>query len=98
MSNFRVGQKVVCVDTRWIVTSHKEIVPVKNVVYTIRSVEIGYQGLPVIRLVEIINEPHQYSDGFKEARFIARRFRPIVTRKTDISVFKAMLTDERVGV
>lgn len=101
MSSFRVGQKVVCVDDEF----HGDFfdvpcLPVKGLVYTIRSIEVmtGSDGeqSPIIRLVEVINPAMPWTIGDVEIGFVPRRFRPVVERKTNISIFKAMLNPSRV--
>ncbi len=82
---FRVGQKVVCVDD---IPSPGKVwytqKPTVGHVYTVSGHGVGYYGdYPVIFVAEL-NNP---LIGYRETRF-----RPIVERKTDISIFKAMLT------
>lgn len=106
MCNFRVGQKVVCVYVPWpelafeLSAAFGVKLPEANKIYTIRWIGTASDGLTYVRLVEIVN-PVVGVEGFLrgECRFGVRRFRPIVTRNTDITIFKAMLTDqpERVG-
>jgi hypothetical protein len=89
---FRVGQKVVCVDAspaehgfvcfKWIVRGR---------VYTVRSLT-PYDGL---LLEEVIDHTRPHLNG-RERGFKSQRFRPIVERKTDISIFKAMLNPQGV--
>lgn len=88
--NFRVGQKVVCVDA----SSHFSgvwggDVPVEGAVYTVKAVGPSRRtysfGIPCLWLREITND----GDG----EYQASRFRPAVERKTDISIFTKMLTD-----
>lgn len=83
MSNFHVGQKVVCVD------AHGADNVIENGIYTIAG--LVFSGLGVT-LGEAF--PNVGDVGFK-----ACRFRPVVTRKTDIFIFRAMLntTPETVG-
>jgi hypothetical protein len=105
---FHVGQKVVCVDDR----CHGRYLPpgfssVPNLhgltagrVYTVRRV--GYiAGSDVfsIWLQEIIR-PTKLIFGIThdELPFAAARFRPLVERKTDISIFTAMLNSSRKKV
>jgi hypothetical protein len=92
----KVGDKVVCViETSWWKTPDDEILPQENVEYTIRTIEVS--GADVfLRLVEIVNAPQMYMQGFSECRFIADAFRPITPRQTDISMFTAMLNPQRV--
>lgn len=98
---FRVGQKVVCVDD----VPHGKYAPwpvkggldglTKGTVYTIR--EIGaYCGEPVVWLNEITREIVPGWEKYGEQGFSPARFRPLVERKTDISVFMKMLTPQGV--
>lgn len=84
---FRVGQKVVCVDVSYFGPNTSLLR--KGDVYTIASVD-AYEdahGEYGVTLVEIIPQPAPgWRDGFR-----ASRFRPVVERKTDISIFTAML-------
>lgn len=87
---FRVGQKVVCVDdgpSYW-----GDAVPLlKNQVYTISGFrQPDYEGGDIgIYLVEVqVHEDEYYTDSF-----LPSRFRPVVDRPTDISIFTRMLTD-----
>lgn len=77
---FRIGQKVVCVRNdnveHWL-----EL----NKVYTVEGVETYIGG---VKLTEI--GPHVDAEEY-HWYFINNRFRPLVERKTDISVFKALL-------
>lgn len=78
---FRVGQKVVCVDAKR--TNNRDIAELEErAVYTIR-----WTNGPHVRLMEstlrtVFGGDHPYG---------AHRFRPLVERKTDISVFEKML-------
>ena len=82
---FRVGQKVVCVDDelepgciRW-----GGVAPVKGQVYTVSGFGKALRGDELcLRLFELSTPAWCY---------LAHRFRPIVERKTDISIFTAML-------
>lgn len=87
---FEIGQQVVCVDDgddpfnpsgSW-----KGDAPVKGAVYTIKDMGTHvWYGHVCLGFVEIINGGEAH-----EGRYNARRFRPL--RKTDISIFTAMLT------
>mgnify|MGYP003496429940 CR=1 FL=1 len=84
---FKVGQKVVCVDDSqtpgcvW-----KADKPRKGSVYSVTEVGIHpLYGHLQLGFSEIKNSPLKYG------RYAARRFRPVVERKTDISIFTAML-------
>ncbi len=97
MSNFHVGQKVVCINTdsikgdllipvsRWLIKGNS---------YIIRWIgEFAYEpwrqfGIGV-RLEGIVREP----DGiWDDLPFSARRFRPVIERETSIEIFACMLT------
>jgi hypothetical protein len=83
---FRVGQKVVCVDESthdrggWHPLSG---IPQVGEIYTVTALGT-HRGMPAVRLREIRNGAH---DGY----YRAKRFRPAVERKTDISVFTEIL-------
>lgn len=92
---FRVGMKVVCVDGDTVFFGNRLAgwngdPPITGKIYTVHAIEFceRYQQ-PVLRLVEIRNE----------LGYWVNRFRPIVERKTDISIFTKMLTpsDEKIG-
>jgi hypothetical protein len=90
---FRVGQKVVCVNTGPMRSDRGNLLQTRRLVeggvYTITAVmEAG--GIFGVQVLEA--EP----DGATNWGFIARRFRPVVERKTDISIFTAMLNPEQV--
>lgn len=78
--NFRVGQKVVCVDDS--PRDERPVHVVKGHVYTIGSFcpLWGRKAVYLIEATAADNNP-----------FWADRFRPIVERKTDISVFTDIL-------
>jgi hypothetical protein len=99
MWTYYVGQKVICVDdTFTALRSFNEILPVKGTVYTVREIlpEITADRGVGLRLVEIRNKKNHYQGGFLECRFVPRRFRPVCTSKTNISVFTAMLTNTKI--
>lgn len=105
MCNFRVGQKVVCVDDGWAnwqladMRSAGISSPIKGEIYTVRAVET-LQGEAHVWLAEIVNPIVDYSDvGQNEQGWAPELFRPVVERKTDISVFTRLLntTPETVG-
>lgn len=81
---FRVGQKVVCVDSRsrpgfrdWR-PGHQ---PKKGAIYTVRDVCLCLDGSPGIRVTEIIRHGTVPVDDLPYA---AARFRPVVSRPTSI--------------
>lgn len=94
---FRVGQKVVCWNADWPKASYygEEVLPQKDEVYTIREL-LEIAGRTLLRVNEIRNPVMDYNFGKYECAFHISRFRPIVERKTDISIFTKMLTPEGV--
>lgn len=84
---FRIGQKAVCIapgKSNWAGTNQCVV----GSIYTVRQIHIRL-GECGILLEEITNPPWSF-DGL-ECGFRASRFRPLVERKTDISVFTALL-------
>ncbi len=100
--NFTVGQKVVLVRSFGDISSLRAAVdgvtlPVQGVTYTVREFDPDMSnGVLCIRLVEVVNDIHAW-DGL-EPSFEASLFRPVIQRKTDISVFKAMLNPSKEQV
>lgn len=92
-ANFRIGQKVVCVDASctsslgWFPGSE----PKRGRVYTVRSIGIARNHEPGIRLSELTLTTGRPGALQQDAYYRARRFRPAVERKTDISIFRKML-------
>ena len=84
---FRVGQKVVCIDAskRRLLGVWAADIPVKGCVYTVDGFLEHPLG-PGLILVEIKNDIDEHGGAYD-----ARRFRPVVERKTDISVFTRLL-------
>ena len=95
MSNFRIGQKVVCVnDDQQGQGYTDEIWPVKGQVYTVRAID----DLDCLLLNEIHNravDDLEYDEA-GEISFWEGMFRPAVEPKTDISIFTKMLDGSRV--
>lgn len=92
---FEPGQKIICVDDQnWPAefAAYTRNKPVKNAIYTVRAIE-RLDGIVGILLVEIRNARLYFAthrgDRLLEPRFNPKRFAPC--RKTDISVFTAML-------
>lgn len=90
--NFRVGQKVVCIyhlphESRRSGCNYPE----KGSVYTVRGHVAGTDAKERILLDEVYNQPMRCIVGTIEWGFRADAFRPIVERKTDISVFHEIL-------
>ena len=77
---FRVGQKVVCVDATG------TYLVCKGNVYTVTGVDTPF--------IEI---DHTEVPSFDDHRgMLASRFRPVVERKTDISIFTRMLKPQGI--
>jgi hypothetical protein len=100
---FRIGQKVVCVDAdsgagEWPRGSKL----ILGRVYTVRGIEPTVLGTAGLKLFEICLTSTPGHCGiiskktYKDAAYRADRFRPIVERKTDISIFKRMLKPQGV--
>jgi hypothetical protein len=80
---FRVGQQVVCIDASCAPgRAWNDYAPKQGDVYTVSGFGVSpYGDYETIEIAEI-NHPWGYR---------ASRFRPIVSRKTDISALKALL-------
>lgn len=101
MSNFRVGQRVVCVDdtaiglfNRW---SGEDAIR-EGQIYTVRSVHLDERGILVLWLDEVSRTALARARHGDMVGYRASRFRPVVERKSDISIFKAMLNQKPAGV
>lgn len=91
---FRVGQKVVCVNAGLIKASAGRVSGlVEGTVYTVRWSGVythpEFGTASCIRLHEVVRSCNFYLISDMPSRAI--RFRPLVERKTDISVFTALL-------
>lgn len=90
---FHVGQKVVCIKKgKWSKGFGWERVPLFGHIYTVRAIDRN--GL---LLLEVINPIAIHDDGLDEPHWCETRFRPVVERKTDISIFTRMLTPNKVS-
>lgn len=95
---FYVGQKVVCVNANPHPTAEwDDDGPVNGRIYTVAAVYLTPFGRrPAISLLEL--KRSQASQLiWKHNGYGQYRFRPIVERKTDISVFKKMLLGDDVN-
>lgn len=103
MTMFRVGQKVVCVDDaihdEWKAPGFVYVGGLdglkKGEIYTVRAVEFDSIEVAESLVLEEIVRPTLYTldrDGFR-----ASRFRPVVERKTDISIFTDILDRANKG-
>lgn len=85
---WQVGQKVVSIRSDFVACG--ETLPYVGAVYTIRDVEADDCGV-WLRLEEIANVPRGYREGFREAQFNARGFRPAVEDKTQLALLTSIL-------
>lgn len=98
--SFRIGEKVVCVNERQFKDSPGlwDGRLKRNAIYEIRWVGLfnnNFQGGRLsVRLVGLDRGGH----GFNDTPYCASRFRPLVTRTTDISIFTDMLIPHREKV
>lgn len=101
--DWKVGDRVICVDDDFDVGHHPVYrtasLPTKGGVYTVRGFyESTLKGVAVL-LDEIVNPPMpSVTLGWRELGFKPKRFRKVQPRKTDISIFTAMLHDQRQKV
>jgi hypothetical protein len=96
---FHVGQRVVCVSDK-LGGSWDAILPGiavggldglrRGSIYTVASVEYVY-SLEVLVLAEINRKQVKKKSHINARGFASSRFRPVVERKTDISIFEALL-------
>jgi len=80
MSNFKIGEKVVCVNNSNIQIDELELrigcrIPIEKEIYTIR--QIIYDDGDCFMLEEIINPKLEYDRGMGEMYFYATRFRKL---------------------
>ncbi len=101
--DWHVGMKVVCVGYEGHTRSAEWwkqwreywgiACPQRGEVYTIREMRMALDGHLRVRVDEIVNPIISFTDGpDQEPWFHALSFRPVHTKKTDISIFTAMLT------
>lgn len=95
---FRVGQKVICIRepkavhvVAW--ARRGGIYPHKNGIYTIRAINV-WPEKTLLRFFELDNRHLEGVVSEIEPGFPADAFRPLVERKTDISIFTRMLSTE----
>ncbi len=101
---FYVGQKVVAVTApeghdhfvvpKW---AHLKITePVVGQIYTVRGFILSTKKEEYLYVEEIINERMNFKgDGLIEPAWPVLRFRPLVERKTDISIFERLLNPSK---
>lgn len=94
--DYSIGLKVVCLRDNWNLIGYPEriICPVAGLEYVIRSVMVDHDWLS-LRFHWLINPRHP--TGGSEYGFAVwgydgiLNFRPVIERKTDISIFTSML-------
>lgn len=91
--SFRSGQKVECINDvaynsifGW---SNSER-PIKGAIYTIKRV-YTFHNILCLWLEEITRDQTSIADHGPNVGYGAYRFRPLISRPTDISIFTAML-------
>ena len=96
--HFYIGQRVVCVDVNF---SHEPLwrscvraFPRLNSIYLIRDIRKVHE-LVGLSFHEIVNALADFEEGYVEAAFDSRRFRPV--RTTNIEIFKKLLIADRAG-
>lgn len=95
------GDRVVCVDPQfhapdeWFLTRGVTL-PKKGAVYTIRLIGPTWSNASVyvLLLCELVNPLIRVDEMRFEVCWPVKNFRPVVSRKTDISIFTAMLTGQ----
>ena len=94
--HFDVGQRVVCVDVNF---SHEPLwrgcvraFPRLNSIYLIRDIRRVHE-LVGLCFHEIVNASADFAEGYVEAAFDSRRFRPV--RTANVEIFKALLITDR---
>lgn len=86
---FRTGQKVVCVDDKPRDNGPSGLT--EGYIYTIRGTYLDKRHTVPAVMLEEMKPPASNSRGW-----FADRFRPLVEKKTDISVFTKLLKTEKV--
>lgn len=99
--NFRVGQKVVCVDAKARYGTKLFATPIlEGEIYTIAGFQesVWVHGTICVLLVEAKNSrPHSF--GGRDIGYQADRFRPLVEKKTDagMAILKTILDEVNAG-
>ena len=96
--SFKPGDKVVCVDNslpwnrKW-----DDDAPEVGKVYTVKKIIVDFEGDVALRFCEINRSPLAFAQHGVNIGYKATRFRPVQTKKTDISIFTDMLTSSKVN-
>lgn len=91
MSEFFIGQKVVCVDADDQDMRRGEIKVIKGETYTVRCLCDDS-----IRLSEIVNQEHPYPAGKTECWYLGHRFRPLESKA--IQLFRAIASNPKIRI
>lgn len=102
-THWHAGMKVVCIRENsckdWGGYYAKCRYPIVGEVYTLRWIKAYETGEVGVLLMEIVNPVGDFKVGLAgETLFRAEQFRPVQERKSDISIFTAMLHDQRSKV
>lgn len=90
---FRVGQKCVCVNAAnnpgfmW----GKTEAPKEGAIYTVVRCFVDHEGDEIVHLLELPRDDVAKQTIGPMAGYLARRFRPIVEKKTSIAIFHEIL-------
>jgi hypothetical protein len=100
---FRVGQKVVCVTAHdafqdWPDYETLSRPPDLGDIATVTNVFMAVCGKLAIELLEYPAPGGTHNGWMFEPGWLAEDFRPLVERKTDISIFTQMLNPSKQGV
>ena len=93
MSNFNIGDKVVCVDDKFPPDISKlyDALPVKDTTYVVRDIRLGInltlEGDVSVLLIGIVN-PNADSKSALERGFRADRFRPLEELRNESTAAK----------
>lgn len=96
---FHIGQKVVCIHdwhqhTRIRAAEVGDPLPEKGQVYTIRA--IAKSKISIGYLIVWLEEFRCSHSRIGERGYTSRAFRPVVSQKTDISIFTSMLKEDHL--
>jgi hypothetical protein len=92
-TSWHVGMKVVCVEatplpgSEWLYGDGVVV----GTVYTVARICVDRTNTTIIQLLERPRSPEAMMEFGPNCGYAAWRFRPVQTRKTDISIFTAML-------
>jgi hypothetical protein len=98
---FYVGQKVECINDKPAHPGETLNILRKHRIYTIRwhgFIAAGhFPGQYKVRLWEIFRKKRPL-DPLEDMPYLARRFRPLIERKTDIAAFESLLDSDRKNI